>query len=125
MDRACGLSSGIYPDTDPSLDDIDFAVRLAEGGGLIIHESGPAATPFIPYYLGDRVRIKFTDNFNGTASITYHLIPAACSGPLCEGSLIHTAASPATYPLHVDASLLTEGATLDDVRLVRVKKSLF
>lgn len=123
-DRACGLSSGILPDTDPGLDDIDFAVRLAPASGLIIQEGGTPVTPFMPYALGDRVRIAFTDNFDGTADIAYHLIPATCPGPACEGSVLRNG-GPAAYPLHVDAALLTQPAHLGDVRIVRVKKSLF
>jgi hypothetical protein len=128
--RAYGLSSGMVPDVNPSLADIDFAIMLEAGSNLRIYESGiPILAPngtyvFATYFPGDRVRIKFLDNFDGTASIAYFLIPAACQGPLCEGPLLRFIGA-APYPLHVDASLLTQGATLSDVRLVRIKTSNF
>jgi hypothetical protein len=124
-DRAIGVSSGILPDTDPTLGGIGFAVRLATSFGWIIHESGVARTGFTVYQPGDRFRIRFTDNFDGTATVTYVQIPASCLPPMCEGMQVPITSPPAPYPLRVDASLYTQWASLGDVRLVRVKKSLF
>jgi hypothetical protein len=128
--RAFGLSTGILSDHDPSLADIDFAVVLDPNGLYRIYESGtPIVAPngtytFATYAAGDRVRIKFLDNFDGTASIAYFLIPASCQDPLCEGPLLRLS-GPLAYPLHVDASLLTQGSTLGDARMVRIKQWQF
>jgi hypothetical protein len=124
--RAAGLSVGDGADGDPTLDGIGFAVRLSPAGDVFIHESGVeqvSGNPnnvFATYASGDRIRVTFTDNFDGTTTIGYFLIPAACQGPLCQGMPLRTA-GPASYPLRVDASLRTPGAVLDDVRVVRIK----
>jgi hypothetical protein len=124
--RAGGLSAGAGADTDPTLDGIGFAVRLSPAADVFIHESGVEQVSgqpnnvFATYTSGDRIRVAFRDNFDGTATITYSLIPAACVGPTCVGMTLRTA-GPAAYPLRVDASLRTPGAVLDDVRLVHVR----
>ena len=123
--RAAGLSVGVADD-DATLDGIGFAVRLSPAGDVFIHESGVEQVggnpngSFATYISGDRIRVTFTDNFDGTATIAYSLIPAACQGPLCQGMPLRTA-GPADYPLRVDASLRTPGAVLDDVRVVFIK----
>ena len=124
--RAAGLSVGDGPDNDPTLDGIGFAVRLSPAGDVFIHESGVEQVSgpnnvFATYQSEDRIRVTFTDNFDGTATIGYFLIPAACKGPLCQGMPLRTA-GPAAYPMRVDASLRTPGAILDDVRVVRIKE---
>ena len=124
--RACGLSVGTGPDTDATLDTIGFAVRLSPQGDVFLHESGVEQVSgqpnnvFATYATGDRIRSAFRDNFDGTATIVYSLIPSSCIGPTCVGMPLRTA-GPAAYPLRVDASLRTAGAVLDDVRLVRIK----
>jgi hypothetical protein len=125
--RAAGLSGAAAPDVDATLDTIGFAVRLTPQGDVFLHESGvelvgPNANgSFATYAAGDAIRVSVTDNGDGTASVSYRLVPAACladSG--CLGTLLRTT-GPTPYPFRVDASLRTQGATLTDVRLVRIK----
>ncbi len=125
--RAAGLSVGnTGTDTDATLDGIGFAVRLTPQAELFIHESGVqlagplASGAFATYAAGDRVRVGVTDNDDGTAVVGYSLIPASCAGPGCTGTLLRsTGAVP--YPFRVDASIRTQGATLNDVRVMRIK----
>jgi hypothetical protein len=125
--RAAGLSVGDGPDGDPTLAGIGFAVRLSPAGDVFIHENGVELVggnpngSFATYAANDRIRVSVTDNHDGTATIGYALIPALCgAGPLCPEVPLRTA-GPASYPFRVDASLRTPGATLDDVRVVRIK----
>jgi hypothetical protein len=124
--RICGLSTGAPPDLDPSRLDIGFAIRLSNTGGVFVAEGGTVVTgpdpdgSFGTYAAGDRLRVSVTDQFDGTAAVTYLLIPAACSGPDCDGMVLRTTTG-AAYPLRVDTSMREQGATLTDVRIVRIK----
>jgi hypothetical protein len=122
--RVCGFSTGEPPDLEPGLADIGFGIRLSAAGGVVIEEGGALITnggaDFAPYAPGDRLRVSVADNFDGTANVTYSLIPAACAGPACNGMVLRTATG-AAYPLRVDASLKELGASLVDVRIVRIK----
>jgi hypothetical protein len=132
--RALGLSVGaaseLNPDLNPTLAGIGFGIRLSPAGDVFIHESSDQEVPggqpngaFTTYAAGDRIRVSLTDNNTNppTATITYSVIPAACTGPLCAGIVLRTA-GPAPYPFRVDASLRTPGAVLDDVSMVRIKQ---
>jgi hypothetical protein len=125
-----GAASDATPDTDPTLAGIGFAIRLSPGGDVFIHESSDQEIPgpnpsgsFATYATGDRLRVALTDNNTSppTATISYILVPAGCSGPLCNGTVLRTA-GPAPYPFRVDASLRTPGAALDDVNMVRIEQ---
>jgi hypothetical protein len=125
--RLCGLSTGGGPDTDATPADVGFGVRATEGNNLLIQESGtlvpnPAdgSTVWGTYALNDRIRVSVIDRHDGTADVRYEKILASCSGFGCTGTLLRTA-GPAPYPFRVDASLRTVGATLTDVRLVRIQ----
>jgi hypothetical protein len=123
--RVCGFSSGAPPDVEPGLADIGFGIRLSAAGGVVIEEGGaivsaPGGGNFATYAPGDRLRVSVADHFDGTANVTYSLIPAACAGPACDGMTLRTVAG-AVYPLRVDASLKELGASLVDVRIVRIK----
>jgi hypothetical protein len=123
--RAGGLSVGDVDDMDATLAGIGFAVRLSPAGDVFIHESGVEQVgdnpngSFATYASGDRIRVTFTDNYDGTATIGYVLIPVGCQGAPCAVSL--RTAGPADYPLRVDASLRTPGAVLDDVLVVFIR----
>jgi hypothetical protein len=124
--RALGLSVGAGPDGDPSLDGIGYAVRLSNIGRIAIHESGtPVMGPgenntFGNYAAGDRLRLSVRDRLDGTADIVFSHIPASCAGPTCEGTEL-VVRGPAAYPFRVDATLRDQGATLTDVRIVRIQ----
>jgi hypothetical protein len=123
--RICGLSTGAT-DADPTSADMGFGINLNAAGGVRIFESGAAVpgpnpdTTWASYASGDRLRVSFADHFDGTATITYSLIPSSCSGPACSGTALRTVGG-AAYPLRVDASFNQQGGTLTDVRLVRIK----
>jgi hypothetical protein len=123
--RICGLSTGAS-DADPTQSDLGFAIHLTAVGGVIIYESGvPVVGPnpdstFASYASGDRLRVSFADHFDGTATISYSLIPSSCSGPSCSGTVLRTVAG-AAYPFRVDATFRQQGGTLSDVRIVRIK----
>jgi hypothetical protein len=124
--RMLGLATGASPDADPTLNDIDFAISLSSDGHVFIVEGGtvvPGPNPdqsFVTYASGDRFRVKVTDNFDGTAEVTYFYIPAVCAEVLCDGVPLRVA-GPGTYPLRVDASLREVDAALDNVLVVRIK----
>ena len=106
-----------------------FGINLNAAGGVRIFENGvPLPSPPAPnpdttwalYASGDRLRVSFADHFDGTATITYSLIPSSCAGAGCSGMVMRTVAG-AAYPLRVDASFNQQGGTLTDVRIVRIK----
>jgi hypothetical protein len=123
--RMCGLSTGAT-DVDPTSGDMGFGINLNAAGGVRIFESGVAVpgpnpdTTWASYASGDRLRVSFADHFDGTATITYSVIPSSCSGPACSGTALRTVGG-AAYPLRVDASFNQQGGTLTDVRIVRIK----
>lgn len=125
--RAGGLTSGVVPgtpDSDPSLNDISFAIRLTIDGQILISENSTLFGPLAQYVTGDRMRVTVTDNLNGTANIAYFKIPAGFAGAQCPEQPCPAplrTAGPAPYPFRVDASLRDQGATLTDVRIVRIK----
>jgi hypothetical protein len=58
----------------------------------------------------------------GTATVTYVQIDGVCvDGKPCNGHEIYPSDKPAHYPLRVDSSFHDQGATLTNVRLVRIK----
>src|SRR6185503_13247906 len=125
--RGLGFATGAGPDSDASLGDVNFAISLSSDGHVFVIEGGSPVTgpnpdlSFATYAAGDRMRVTLTDRFNGTADVKYFVIPASCAGAGCDGMLIHTSSSTASYPLRVDASLREVDATLGDVRIVRIK----
>jgi hypothetical protein len=130
--RLCGLSSGAPPDTNPDAASIGFAFDLFKDGHIYLFEkgtkiAGPDTDPghqnsFGVYQTGEKYRINVRDNFDGTAKITYSRVTASCSvGNLCPDQLLYTSTSPAPYPIRVDSSFHDQGATLSDVRVVRIR----
>jgi hypothetical protein len=124
--RICGLSTGAS-DGDATQTDIGFGINLNAAGGVRIFEHGvPLASPpapnpdttFASYVSGNRLRVSFADNFDGTATITYWLFPPACPG--CSGMMLHSVGG-ALYPFRVDATFNQPGGTLSDVRIVRIR----
>jgi hypothetical protein len=128
--RSGGLTSGVVPgtsDNDPSEADINFAARLSANGNVRIFESGievpgPVApnNTFGPYETGDRIRVSVTERPDGMADIAYSR-REGCTGTSCVVTTFLRFAGPAPYPFRVDASLRDQGATLTDVRIVRIK----
>jgi hypothetical protein len=115
-------------DTDPTLSDIEFAIVLSTGGrvGIVrngINVVGPEVDQtFGAYAAGERFRVRLRDNSDGTAAVTFTRVRGACiPGQLCNETLLHPQPFLTPYPLHVDASLNQQGATLLDVRVVRIQ----
>jgi hypothetical protein len=130
--RLCGLSSGAPPDTNPDAASIGFAIDLFKDGRLYIFEkgakvAGPDTDPghmnsFGPYQGGEKYRINVRDNFDGSAKISYTRVTASCAvGNLCPEQVLYTSTASASYPIRVDTSFHDQGATLADVRVVRIR----
>jgi hypothetical protein len=123
------------PDTDPSLNDIGFSVSLNRDGRFYVIESGvliagpDVGGSFGTYAAGERFRVRLTDNHDstttvpGTATITYSRVIGSCDpGTPCPETVFYThTGAPPHYPLRADASFREHGATLSDVRVVRIK----
>jgi hypothetical protein len=90
----------------------DSHIYLFESGDKLSMGANPD-TSYGPYAAGDRFRVYVTDNFNGTATIRYSRI---------RGSVETTfpPSSTGNYPFRVDSSFGNLGATLTDVRIVRI-----
>src|SRR6186713_229726 len=96
--RACGLSFG---DANQTHTDIDFAIHAHETGAVQIWEgSSQVAGSYGTYASGDRLRVEVAHGY-----VRY----------LRNGTLLYTSGTRAQYPLRVDTSLYSPGATLNDV----------
>ena len=139
MSHVLGLSANCAdvsacPDQDPGLNDIGFAIKLDNDKRVYLIESGNVLTgpgvngSYGSYYsasaslAGERYRVRFKDNFDGTATISYWQVLGQCLvGVACADKLIATHDGPSPkYPLRVDASLREQNATLVNVTLVRI-----
>jgi len=115
-------------DGDPSLADIGFAISLNVDGRFYVIESGSLVTgpdingSFGTFAAGDRFRVTLTDHSDGTADVIYSRLVGPCTpGTPCPDVPFFTHVSgPARYPLRVDASFREQGATLQNVTLVRI-----
>jgi hypothetical protein len=130
--RLCGLTSGAPPDTNPGFDSIEFAVDLFKDGHVYIFEqgvkiAGPDTDPahlnsFGTYQNGEKYRITLKNNFDGSAKVTYSRLTGSCTdGSVCPEQPLFTSSRPAHYPIRVDSSFHDQGATLNNVRLVRIR----
>ena len=119
--RMAGLSSGAPPDTDANFTNIGFGIDLFSNGEISVFESGILVSTFGAYASGEKFRVKVKDNFDGTATITYVRLTGPCvDGMPCNETVFHTSSVAGAYPFRVDSSLFDQGATLTDVRLVRI-----
>jgi alpha-tubulin suppressor-like RCC1 family protein len=97
--RMCGLGTS---DSGPSDSDIEFAIQLTSGGDVKVYESGTLRGTYGTYASGDRFRVELR---NGT--VRYRK----------NGTTFYTSGVTPSYPLGVDTSLDTPGATLSEVLL--------
>jgi len=102
-DKIAGLSSG---NTNQSLSDIDFGIRLTATGRINIVESGVTIGSFGAYRDGDLFEVRVVGGV-----VTY-----TKNGGLLYTSLV----APPSFPLVVDTSLRTPGATIEDVAFGRL-----
>jgi hypothetical protein len=98
--KSAGLSTG---DTDQGHADIDFAIRLRANGSVGVYEGGVLRGSFGGYAAGDLFRIEVEEGV-----VSYQK----------NGATIYISAVAPTFPLLVDTSLLTPGATINGVELV-------
>jgi hypothetical protein len=99
--KAAGLSNG---DDDQGFADIDFALQLTKNGVVRVTEGGVVRGSFGTYLGGDRFRVEVS---GGGVSYSKN-----------GGAPFYTSAIPASFPLGVDTSLSTPGATITDLALV-------
>ena len=119
--RVGGLSGCCLPDDDPGFTGIGYGIDLFSNGEISIFESGELISTFGAYTAGEKFRVKVKDKFNGRAEISYARIIGPCvDGSPCNEAVFYTSETTAEYPIRVDASLFDEGATLTNVRLVRI-----
>ena len=97
---AAGLSSG---NSNQGLGDIDFAIHLNPTGGVTIFEGGVNVASVPPYHAGDVFRVQVSGGV-----VTYYR----------NRVLLYTSAGTPTYPLLLDASIRTPGASILGARLV-------
>jgi hypothetical protein len=122
---ACGTAC---MDTSQHYSGISFAILLRLDGRFYVYENGTPITgpdldgSFGTYMPGDRFRLRLRRNTDGTATLTYAKLVTTCvPGTVCNQLEFFTHSGPAHYPMRVDTSLRHFGATLSDVRLVRVR----
>lgn len=95
--RVAGLGTD---HVDHDYTDIEFAIFLAAGGAFSVYESGQYRGTFGAYSRGDRMRVEVLDG-----QVRY----------LRNGAVFYTSAlAPPTAPLHIDTSLWSVGATIQD-----------
>jgi RHS repeat-associated protein len=95
--RRAGLSNG---DTNQNWNDIDYCIFLEANGNVSINEGSNLRGNFGTYSSGDKFRVSVE---NGV--VTYRR----------NGALLYTSTVSPQYPLIVDTSLYTNGATINDV----------
>jgi hypothetical protein len=96
--RMLGLS---HVDASANYTDFQYAIFLNGPWGLVFVESGQDRGIYVPYVSGDTLRIEVAYGV-----VTYRR----------NGAVVCTGAAAPTYPLRIDSSLMTPGATLSDVR---------
>jgi len=97
--KMAGLSHG---NDGAGYADIDFAIRLSETGHVAIYEGGVNRGGVGTYVAGDLFRVQVQ-----AGVVTYWK----------NGGLLYTSTGAAIFPLLVDSSLKTFGATLNDVAI--------
>jgi hypothetical protein len=91
--RLLGLSNG---NTNQNWDDIDFGIYLYTSNGVQVWEKGVLKGTFTTYVSGDTLRVSVESGV-----VKYRK----------NGAVFYTSASTPTYPLLVDTSLYSTGAT--------------
>jgi hypothetical protein len=132
--RMVGLSAG-DDDTSSDYTTIDYGLDLFKDGCVFVFEKGtqikgPIETCSVPdafesYASGDKFRITVIDNSDGTATISYMKVNAACETTLnCPA--FYTSTVPVPYgiddPLRLDLSFHDDGAVVQDIVVVRIRQ---
>ena len=98
--RMIGLSDS---NTNIHFNSIIYALFLSDNGTLDVYENGDSKGSFGSYATGDVLSVQRTGS-----TITY----------LKNGSVLYTSTVASTGDLHVDTSLNTPGATLNDIVII-------
>jgi len=98
--RMFGLGIG---DTNASYTDVDFGVLLDMNGSVEVYEAGVGRGTFGTYASGDKFQVAVE-----SGAVKYKK----------NGTTFYTSLVTPTYPLLVDTSLYTQGATLTSVMVV-------
>ena len=111
------------PDLDPHIETVGYAIDLNSDGMVYVLEPDPSGGPFLvqttglAYTLGERFRVRVTQNIDGTATISYSRLV----GGVDQAPFHITTSSTPNYPLRVDTTFREQGARISDVTLVRIK----
>lgn len=97
--RMVGLNNG---NSNQDFSDIDFALYLTTGAALYVYENGTSRGQVGTYAAGDRLRVE----------VRYGQVRYLKNGTAVYGSGVVP-----RYPLRVDTSLYTTGATITDVKI--------
>jgi chitodextrinase len=97
--RMLGLS---HADAGSSYTTIDFALYATAAGTLMVYEKGASMGQFGTYAAGDRLEVAIR---NGVVQY------------LNNGTLLYTSTQVPVYPLYVDTSLYSSGATIRDATI--------
>ena len=94
-----GLGNG---DSSANFADIEFSLYLVANGSIQIYEAGVSRGSFGTYATGDRVQVAVEGG-----AVKYKK----------NGATFYTSTLTPTYPLLVDSSLYTQGATLRSAQI--------
>lgn len=115
-------------DTDPTPNDVSHGIALHRDGRVYIAENGTVVPgpglngSYRTYTAGQRFRVSVQDNSDGTAKVTYARVIGSCTpGMPCGIEIIRTSTLVGRYPLRVDSAFPDQGATVTDVRIVRIQ----
>jgi hypothetical protein len=126
--RMIGLSFGSATDTDPTFNNVGYAIDLGNDGIVRVVENGVSKGAFGAYSVTGpetfRVTVKDMNDPDRTATITYARTSASCEpGVSCPETVFYThTGAPAVYPFHVDTSFTHDGGTVTNVRIVHKKR---
>jgi hypothetical protein len=109
------------PDTDPSAN-FGVGIDLASDSQIYAVEHGVFPGPYGPYVVGERYRLKATDNHDGKATISFARISGTCipATTNCTEQPLYTSPTTVAYPLRVDAAIRDQFATLTNVTVMRI-----
>jgi hypothetical protein len=114
------------PDLDPGLTGIGLSLNLHENGSIYVLQGNgqplQSFGPFPGYVLGERFRVRATDNHDKTATISFTRLTAPCvDGTVCaEDPPLYVSPVKLHYPLRVDATLREQNAAVANVTIVYI-----
>src|SRR6185503_16779748 len=101
--RAVGFGQGLV---EAGVSGWVFGLDASNGGNVVLVENGQFTSFLGTYVAGDRFRIA---------------IEGSTMKAFKNGLLLHTSNLAPPYPLHVEATLIEQGATLGNTRIGLIK----